>query len=255
MRHNFVNDIGDYATYALLRVLCSSGPATIRLGVIWYLTEHGERNGDGRRRAHLSRAGWDELDPDLLAKMRAIESALRDEDDLHLGLIEHSGILPADTVFFSEALPETVGSTELKINQRAAWFARARQTVAGCNLVFLDPDNGLEVRSVTLTSRLAAKYVTAAEVAALLSTGAGVILYQHCDRSPWRVQRECVQARLVSGIDEPLTIRSLRFGAFGARAFFCMSAQPDITATINTALRALRERVASWNKAHYLLFE
>ncbi|MGH8901960.1 MAG: hypothetical protein ACRDYA_09825 [Egibacteraceae bacterium] len=250
-----MNDIGDYAKYALLRALCSSGPATIRLGVIWYLTEHAELNGDGRRRPHLVREGWDDLDPDLLIKMRAIESALRDEDDLHVGLIERSGILPADTVFFSEALPEAVRSGQLRINQRADWFARARQTLTGCNLVFLDPDNGLEVRSVTPTSRLAGKYVTVAEVTELLSIGAGVILYQHCDRSPWRAQRERVQAQLASIVGELLTVRSLRFGAFGARAFFCISVQPDITATINTALRALHERVASWDKAHYFLFE
>jgi hypothetical protein len=50
VRHNFVNDIGDYAKYALLRALCASAQPAIRLGVIWYLTEHVERNNDGRKR-------------------------------------------------------------------------------------------------------------------------------------------------------------------------------------------------------------
>ena len=53
MRHNFVNDIGDYAKFALLRALCAANETT-RLGVIWYLTEHVEHNGDGRKRNHLS---------------------------------------------------------------------------------------------------------------------------------------------------------------------------------------------------------
>jgi hypothetical protein len=69
VRHNFVNDIGDYAKYALLRAFCSCGALKMRLGVIWYLTVHPEVNGDGRRRAHLSREGWDGLDPELLGKM------------------------------------------------------------------------------------------------------------------------------------------------------------------------------------------
>jgi hypothetical protein len=88
VRHNFVIDIGDYAKYALLHAVCSGGPATIRLGVIWYLTEHVELNGDGRRRAHLARESWDALDPELLARMRKIEEGLRDPNELNLGLIE-----------------------------------------------------------------------------------------------------------------------------------------------------------------------
>ena len=255
MRHNFVNDIGDYAKYALLRALCSSSSSPIRLGVIWYLTEHVELNGDGRRRAHLSRQGWDDLDPDLLARMRKIEGDLGDHSDLHLGLIEHSGILPADTVFFSEAMPDTGGPSDLRIARRAAWFTRARQRAADCNLLFLDPDNGLEAPSVRPTSRFAGKYVTVAEVRKLVSTGAGVVLYQHCNRSPWRAQREQVEARLASGVGKPITVRSLRFGAFGARAFFCVSVQPQLTETIDNALDVLRERTASWDKAHYFSFE
>jgi hypothetical protein len=255
VRHNFVNDIGDYAKYALLRTLCSGDAQRNRLGVIWYLTNHAERNGDGRHRVHLSRTGWDHLDPDLLARMRAIESGLAEPATLHLDLIEQSGILPADTVYFSEAMPGTDVPVRLRIDRRAAWFERARQATAGCNLLFLDPDNGLETKSVRPTSRLAGKYATATEVAKLLSTGAGVILYQHCDRSPWRAQREQVRERLTARIDAPLMVRSMRFGAFGGRAFFCLSTQPRIAETLDSALRILEERVVSWDKSHYFLFE
>src|SRR5207248_6093505 len=61
MRHNFVNDIGDYSKYALLRALCGHGSGIARLGVLWYLTEHRATNGDGRKRPHLSGDGWDAL--------------------------------------------------------------------------------------------------------------------------------------------------------------------------------------------------
>src|SRR5262249_12191125 len=74
MRHNFVNDIGDYAKYALLRALCAYARDDARLGVLWYLTEHQETNGDGRRRPHLSGDGWDALDPELLRLMRGLET-------------------------------------------------------------------------------------------------------------------------------------------------------------------------------------
>lgn len=145
MRHNFVNDIGDYAKYALLRALCSDDVMKIRLGVIWYLTVHPEINGDGRRRAHISGEGWDGLDFELLGKMRAIEATLRSRRDLHLSLIEKSDILPSGTTFFSEPLPDMTGPSLSRLRERASWFARAQETVSGCELIFLDPDNGLEV--------------------------------------------------------------------------------------------------------------
>lgn len=256
MRHNFVNDIGDYAKYALLRVLSSDRTMKIHLGVIWYLTVHPELNGDGRRRAHISREGWDGLDFELLGKMRAIEASLRSRHDLHLSLIEKSDILPDGTVFFSEPLPDMTGPSFNRLCERASWFARAQEKVSGCELIFLDPDNGLEVRSVGLSSRFAGKYATVAEMASLLSVGAGVIFYQHCDRSPWSAQRARICKQIESGISGlHVTIRSVRFGAFGSRAFFCVSAQEDIAELLDRGLGRFKQRIATWEGSRYFLIE
>ena len=65
--------------------------------------------------------------------------------------------------------------------------------------MFLDPDNGLEVQSVPITSPLSSKYATVAEIVTLLETGAGVVLYQHGSRTPWHVQRDRVCAQITSG--------------------------------------------------------
>jgi hypothetical protein len=121
--------------------------------------------------------------------------------------------------------------------------------------VFLDPDNGLEVRSVPLTSPSAGKYATVSEIAALLENGAGVVLYQHGSRTPWPVQREHICAQIASGTDQALTIRSLRFGAFGTRAFFCITTQPWMTDAVARGLDRLRLRVEGWDKSSYLAVE
>jgi hypothetical protein len=255
VRHNFVNDIGDYAKYALLRALCANGQTTIRLGVIWYLTDHTEQNGDGRKRAHLSQDGWGTLDPDLLESMRLIEGTLASQDELNVRLIEASGILPPDTAYFSEAIPRVERSVHQRVSAREAWFSRAQKAVARCNLVFLDPDNGLEVRSVPITSPLASKYATVSEIAALLENGTGVVLYQHGSRTPWPVQRERVCTQIASGTDRTLTIRSLRFGAFGARAFFCVTPCRYLARAVDAGLDELRRRVGGWDKSSYLLVE
>lgn len=254
MRHNFVNDIGDYATYALLRALCA-GDEAIRLGVVWYLTEHQESNNDGRKRAHLSNDGWDQLDPDLLAAMRKIEAEKQSTGALSVGLIERSGILPARTCYFAEAVPGASISARLRVSERAAWFGRARQAVAGCDLVFVDPDNGLAVRSVPLTSPLAVKYATVREVAELLETGAGVVLYQHGNRTPWTEQRQHVGAQIAEAADRPVTLRTVRFGAFGARAFFCFTTSPRLTNAVSHGLDRLGRQVEGWDRSAHLRIE
>jgi hypothetical protein len=257
MRYNFVNDIGDYAKYALLRALCASEEVLdMRLGVIWYLTVHQELNSDGRKRAHLSHKGWDGLDSELLGKMRSIEENLRDQSDLHLSLVEQADILPKDTVFFSDPLPNTAGSPLKRREERASWFARAQEVVADCQLIFLDPDNGLEVRSIGSSSQLAGKYATVAEISSLLSTGAGVVFYQHGDRSPWTTQRSRIRDQILSGMNQRnVTIRSVRFRAFGSRAFFCVSSQGNITQSLNESLKKFEEHVSTWGKSRYFLFE
>jgi hypothetical protein len=255
VRHNFVNDIGDYAKYALLRALCTSDQAEIRLGIIWYLTDHAEENGDGRKRPHLSQEGWQNLDPELLTTMRRIEGTLDGPEELNVGMIEASGILPAGTAYFSEAIPRVQGSAKQRVSERTAWFERARKAVANCDLVFLDPDNGLEVRSIPLTSPLASKYATVPEIVALLENGAGVVLYQHGSRTTWPVQREHICAQITSGTDQALTVRALRFRAFGTRAFFCITTQPWMTDAVERGLDGLRRRVEGWDKSSYLLVE
>ena len=255
MRHNFVNDIGDYAKYALLRALSASKDDAIQLGVIWYLTEHAERNGGGRKRQHLSRHGWDRLDPELLATMRRIEGTIQHPSELHVSMIERSGILPHGTAYFSEAMPRPTGMAWQRVTERTAWFERAQKAVADRDLIFLDPDNGLEVRSVPLTSPMAGKYATVQEITALLRTGAGVVLYQHGSRTSWPQQRQQVCARITAAADRPVTIRSLRFGAFGVRAFFCITASPRTTDAVTRGFDLLRQRADGWDKSAHLVLE
>lgn len=96
--------------------LCTHGSSTVRLGVIWCLVEHAKRNNDGRERAHLVTAGWDDLDPDLLAGVRQVEGALAGQGQLCVSLIEAAGILPPATAYFSEPMPYVLGTGR----QRAA---------------------------------------------------------------------------------------------------------------------------------------
>ena len=45
MQNRYVGDIGDYGKYSLLKALAGSD---LSLGILWYLNEAEEENGDGR---------------------------------------------------------------------------------------------------------------------------------------------------------------------------------------------------------------
>src|SRR5215469_84446 len=92
----------------------------------------------------------------------------------------------------AEALPRASMPPQQRLAKRADWFERAQRAVADSELVFLDPDNGLAVPSVPLTSPMSGKYATVHEIVTLLDTGAGVVLYQHGNRTPWVQQRQQV---------------------------------------------------------------
>ena len=70
MRNEYLNDIGDYIKYALLRQLAGARPGDERsrrnLGVLWFLTVHPEANNDGRHRSYLTHDGYAALDPSLI---------------------------------------------------------------------------------------------------------------------------------------------------------------------------------------------
>lgn len=94
-----------------------------------------------------------------------------------------------------------------------------------------------------------------AEIAALVRGGAGVVLYQHGSRTPWPRQRQQVCAQVTAGVGQPVTICSLRFGFFGVRAFFCITASQRQSSAVARGLDLLRHRVEGWDKSGRLLFE
>ena len=66
---------------------------------------------------------------------------------------------------------------------RWEWHNLALEQLKGCNLIFVDPDNGLIVPSADGT-RKSNKYVLPFELADYYRSGSSVIYYQHKARRP-----------------------------------------------------------------------
>lgn len=164
MKEQYVGDVNDYRKYALLRLLGRSG---LRLGVCWMLTPNDGRS-DGNKLAYLDQLKQERHDPELFALLRRV----RDEPDARrLILIEGSEILPG-TVFVNTIVPET-------LFERQLWFRQASAALTETDLIFFDPDNGIEVPSVAKGKRKSSKYVYRDELAATYRAGHSLLVYQH----------------------------------------------------------------------------
>ena len=73
--------------------------------------------------------------------------------------VQEIGALPDDTLFFSEML--TFSRSErrpAKQEKRRRWTTAGLRAVSDADIVFADPDNGLQVRSVSRFSSKGPKY-------------------------------------------------------------------------------------------------
>lgn len=168
MKEQYVGDVNDYRKYALLRLLGRSG---LKLGVCWMLTPPDGRS-DGNKLSYLDQPGYERHDPELFALLRRVKDA---PDARRLMLIENSDALP-ETVFVNTIVPEV-------LFERQMWFRQASTILAETDLVFFDPDNGIEVGSVGKGRRNSSKYIYRDELAATYRAGPSLLVYQHFQRT------------------------------------------------------------------------
>lgn len=171
MQERYLGDSHDFIKYALLRHL--HGELGVRLGVNWYLArpENVDRpdNNDGEKRHHLKGGVWRSLDPDLFDRIARFDDPI----ERRLSRISEWGILPQCTAYHSDNICSS---------ERGEWHTRGKETLEGCDLIFLDPDNGFEVPS--MTRRSAPKYALYTEAADYVRAGQSVVAIQfarQCD--------------------------------------------------------------------------
>ena len=180
MKDQYVGDVNDFAKYQLLR-LCE--PLFERLIVAWMLTETDGR-GDGARIGYLQDPGRGELDIELFGALGEIVSSGRRS----VTAVEESGVL-GEAEFHSGPMPaEREG--------RSAYFSALGELAGPGSLLFLDPDNGIEVASVAAGRRHSERYVYWSELAALAERGGSLLVYQHFPRVERRRYLEVLLACL-----------------------------------------------------------
>lgn len=178
MQDSYVGDIGDYGKYGLLRSITSAG---LRLAVNWYRVEpEGPgRQEDGKFTSYLYKPEeYRRYDPELFDCLLEIVERTRS-----IKALEESGILKAR--FFSDALT---------VRDRPQWHQRALCGTAGADIVFLDPDNGLETAKMRRRGSATEKHVAWQELKDYYDRGQSVAVYQH---RPQRTKKETCVGRVL----------------------------------------------------------
>lgn len=219
MQDRYAGDIGDYGKFGLLKALQAEG---FRLGINWYKatppTKKEEENDDGK---HRIAERYDACDPALAEILRAISTS----PERSIEALEQAALLDAArTVYYDK---------KVEVEGRAQWHEDALQALADCELVFLDPDNGLLVKSVGRRSAKSVKYVFDEELNDYLARGQSVVLYNHRARKPAAQYFQELADRCAA---QGKPICALTFPKGTIRDYLLIAANPDHTTRIHQAL-------------------
>jgi len=223
VKSQYFGDVNDYLKYGLLRCFSHAG---WRVGVCWMLTPDDD-GSDGGKISYLSEGSvWRRHDPSLFDTLISTVGAGAPR---HVAVVEGGSVIP-NASFFSWTVPDN------KL-RRSAWFESALGALSSSDLLFFDPDNGLEVRSKPLGDRNSTKYLYWGEVRLAWERGASLLIYQHfahqkrqafINRLKGQLEREAAGA-----VVTPLK---------GANVLFLLACQPRHEAMAKVALELVRSR-------------
>ncbi|HXH61417.1 MAG TPA: hypothetical protein VNI20_08665 [Fimbriimonadaceae bacterium] len=224
MKDQYFGDVNDYRKYGLLRILCKS--TGLPIGVCWMLTESDTSN-DGEKRGYLESSGkWRHFDPELFDKLRAIEIA--------------DGRRSVKAFEGSDLLNEAKYQSSLLVDsalERRQYFEVCDAQFEQCDLVFFDPDNGVEVKSVPYGAKSSCKYVYWSELESVFAKGKSIVVYQHFPR----IKRDDFIASLVSETTRRLP--GCRIDTYStAHVLFLVAAQQEHVSLHCDAPSCVRER-------------
>ena len=264
MQDRYTGDVGDFGKYGLLRRLCGLRDGDIKqlkLGVVWYRPPlsivAADPADDGKHIAYLCPKQKDVgeeqereyrcCDPPLYDALREIVK----RGDRRIEAVEKSGLLGPGTVFYGHQIPNPSEHTrgEDRVRARLGWIEGALEATVGRDVVFLDPDNGLEPQSISTTNAL--KYAYLSEVEKWFGRGQSVVVYHHLGRNGTHTEQIARWLKRLERRFGPADIFALRFRRGTSRAFFVLA-----TAEHGPSMRQRAEAltVAPWSE-HFELHE
>ena len=102
--------------------------------------------------------------------------------------------------------------------ERTKWFEDSLTKLSSCNLIFCDPDNGIETKAMSKVGTNSVKYVMIDEIRTMVEKGHSLVVYNHRDRST----EESYISRFVDikkQLPKYVSMRIVRFNRYSARDY------------------------------------
>jgi hypothetical protein len=209
MKLQYLGNENDYRKFALLRALADRG--RFRIGINWLMTRNEEDSVAGTFSYLVKPEKWRCFEPEVFDYLTQLSAS---PSMSSLRQLERSGFIPGAASLGDEYISR--GEVE---RQRA--HRRCLLAFDDRQLVFFDPNIGLEVESYPRGSRRSVNYVYYTEVEDHYREGRSVLIYQQFARAKRSRFIELHRARLIR------TLPGCRVWVFESpRVVFLLAAQP-----------------------------
>ena len=227
MQNRYAGDLGDYAKCGLLRALCKND---LHLGMVWYLTDDESHNNDGRHRPPLELRA---CDPTMFDAFGIIG------DRRSVRQLQMIDAWPKRRTFFDALLSfQSIKPTD-RADHRSRWVQKAVDASRPCDVVCIDPDNGLEIDSVSRTAKLGPKYAFIDELQPYWQRGQSLVIYQHTHRRGSAAEQAAGRVEQLSrAFGRKALLRAVRFRR-GTSRLFLIAMQPGHRGQLSGRLDAM----------------
>ena len=208
MKNQYFADVNDYRKYGILHTLV--GNSEMKAAICWMLTNNDTRT-DGKFIDYLHHPEkWRKYDPDLFD---ALASCMTNHGNRSVKWAEENHLIQS-AIYFAELLGD-------EQEKRRRYFAKFHAIAANSDLVFFDPDNGIEVKSKPFGCQGSNKYIYWRELVNTFNSGKSILVYQHFIRE----KRELFTQQLVDRFCEHLPILEM-YTLRTANVLFLLIPQP-----------------------------
>jgi len=218
MQNKYVGDIGDYSKFILIKHLFDK-----KVGLIWYLYPD-EDNNDG---CHIDYQNYKLKDKQISKMLMEVICENRSIEYLEKKL-KTNGF---DLEFFNECIE----SKDCKFldykkreSRRKEWFSNALKKIKNCDVVFVDPDNGIEPDSCRSENKRkqikkCGKYIFFDEIDELLKNHKILVIYQHFVRKNTDDFIDELFRKLKNNIENSFNFYALKFKKRVPRTYLILS--------------------------------
>lgn len=214
--------------------------------MVWYLVPDEEGTGDGGHVGFLDPTPrnlrrFSDCDPPLYDALGEIV----EDDDRSVRAVRERGVLPRGRAFYEASLSFAsmpgIGreAKERRLERRKAWAWDALAASRGCDLVFADPDNGLEVEGKKPHTKRGPKYAYFDELRPYLDRGQSLVVFQSRDRTSVEHQ---MQERLSQVHDQLGRMFALFHRPYAGRSFFVVPSEAHWQTLYEGVVRLARHR-------------